>query len=464
MQVRLAQTAMRVRHPKSVRPARSAWRISDISVEIFILALGVLSSVVFHFVGDLFVTEIIMIVSLPFFLIFYARRLLVPRFMRVFALLGLWLCAQVISDAYNHTVLLDRMRGMALIGFFAIEIAFFAMFIAGNERRKTIFLTAYAIGSVVLSRFQPNIAEAVGDSTDKWKWGYAFGVTMLALVASAFLVKQRRRILAFLLLLGIAAIDLLTNFRSAFLELLVATVLAFPIIPERIGSLRLLPEKNILLRVALVAMLAVAGGWSADQLVYLVSQAGLAGEQAQQKNESQAQAGNLLLGGRPEFFVGLRAAMDNPIVGHGSWAKDMKYIEMQHDMMAEFGMQHDLSDAEADSQGLIPSHSHIIGAWVFSGFCGALFWAYIEWLALRAIVVAAVQRPPLALMYLWLLVGFTWNIFFSPFGSTSRIIEAFTVVVIVDLLQKSPVRNPKSVPWRRRGAIVAPRVVSSHAR
>ena len=30
----------------------------------------------------------------------------------------------------------------------------------------------------------------------------------------------------------------------------------------------------------------------------------------------------------PEFAVGLQAALDSPIIGHGSWAKDMKYLEM----------------------------------------------------------------------------------------------------------------------------------------
>jgi hypothetical protein len=459
-----SRSEMRIKFSPPTPPVRRGRRLLDVSMDLFLFALGILSSVVFHFVGDLFVSEIFMIVSLPFLLIFNARRLSRPRFLRIFVLLGLWLCAQTISDAYNHTVLVDRMRGTALIGFFTIEIAFFAMFIVGNERRKVIFLTAYAIGSVALTQLQPNVAEVAGDAADNWKWSYAFGVTMLALLVSGFLVRHRRHVLALLLLLGVSAVDLLTNFRSAFLMLLVTTALAFPIIPERIGSLRLLPRNNGLLRVAIVAMLGLASGAVANQLVHLVSQAGLIREKAQQKNEAEAQAGNLLLGGRPEFFVGLRAAMDSPIIGHGSWAKDMKYLEMQHDMMTEYGIQHDLSDSEADTQGLIPSHSHIVGAWVFSGFCGALFWAYIFVLAARAIVVVAVQRPPLTLMYLWLFIGFTWNIFFSPFGSTSRALEAFIIVVIADLLQKSPVRIPKSVPWRRRGAIVAPRVVSSHAR
>ena len=409
-----------------------------------------------HFVGDLFVAEIVIIVTFPLLLANSARRLRRPHLLRLFALLGLWLLAQVLSDAYNHTVEADRMRGMAGIIFFTVEIAFFAMSLAGNQRRKAIFLTAYALGSVGLTRFQPNVMAVTGrGAEDDWKWAYSYGVTMLALLVASFLAARGRQTLAILLLLGISAVDLLMNSRSAFLTLLVTATLVFPIIPDRIGRLRLLPRKNNLFRVAIVAVLALAAGWSAHQLLHLATRSGLVSEEAQLKNESQAQTGNLLLGGRPEVFIGLRAAMDSPILGHGSWAKDMKYTEMQNDLMAEYGIQGDLADIEANASGLIPSHSHIIGAWVFAGIIGAIFWGYVLSLVTRAIVFIALHRPPLAPLYAWLLVSYLWAIFFSPFGSTSRIIEAVTLTVIIDLLEEKPrVQALRSKTGWRRAAVV----------
>lgn len=446
----------------------SARPISHIFIEGFLFALGISSSVVVHFVGDFFVAEIVIIVTFPLLLAYSARRLQRPRLIRLFALLSLWLLAQVLSDTYNHTVVADRMRGMAGIIVFTIEITFFTMSLAGNERRKAIFLTAYAIGSVLLAQFQPNIAAVALEGADKWKWSYSFGITMLALLAGSFLAARRRQALALLLLLGISAVDLLMNFRSAFLTLLVTTVLVFPIIPDRIGRLRILPQKNNLFRVAMVAVLALAGGWSANQLLRLVTQSGLISEEARQKNESEAQAGNLLFGGRPEVFVGLRAAMDSPILGHGSWAKDMKYTEMQYDLMVEYGIQGDLTDTEADTRGLIPSHSHIIGAWVYAGILGAVFWGYVLWLVTRAIVIVAVYRPPLAPIYAWLLVSFFWNIFFSPFGSTSRIFEAFTLIAIVDLLEENrKVQTLQTLLGKmgwRHAAVVRPSIAGGHPR
>ena len=456
-----SQPIMKVAQSRYARPVRFGRRpISEMLSEGFLFALGITSNLVVHLVGDIFVAEILVIVTLPFLLALLARRLARPYLTRVFGLLGLWMLAQIVSNAYNHIVLEDQMRGMALIGFFAVEIAFFAMYVAGNERRKTIFLTAY----VALTRFQPNIASMdLQETAEKWKWEYSYGITILALLSVSFLIARRRQVPAFIVLMAVSIVDLLMNFRSAFLMLLVTIVLVFPIIPERIGRLRLLPRKNNLLRVAIVGVLALVGGWTANGLLHMVTRSGLIGEEAQQKNESEAQAGNLLLGGRPEVFIGLRAAMDSPILGHGSWARNIKYIEMQYDMMQEYGIQEDLRDAEASERGLIPSHSHIIGAWVYAGFLGALFWIYIFWLVIKGLLVASVQRPRLGPIYIYVLVGYTWNIFFSPFGSTSRIFEAFTIVVIVDLLdgtrqaqihQKTDRHEHwRRVPsWARRGS------------
>ena len=462
------QPAARILRSRFVLPVKSGRQISWIFIEGFLVALGILSSVVVHFVGDFFVAEIVVIVAFPILLANSAWRLHRPGLIRLFSLLGLWLLSQILSDAYHHTVVADRMRGMAGIIFFTIEIAFFAMSLAGNERRKAIFLTAYALGSIGLTQFQPNVMAVTGRSPeDDWKWAYSFGVTMLALLASSFLAERRRQGVSILLLLGISAVDLLMNSRSAFLTLLVTAVLVFPVIPDRIGRLRLLPRKNNLFRVATVALLALAAGWSAYQLLHLATQSGLVSEEAQLKNESEAQAGNLLLGGRPEFFIGLRAAMDSPILGHGSWARDMKYTEMQNDLMAEYGLQSDLTDIEANTSGLIPSHSHIISAWVFAGIVGAVFWGYVLWLVSRAIIVTALHRPPLAPIYIWLLVGYLWAIFFSPFGSTSRIIEAVTLVAIVDLLEQKPrpqaLQTLRSKTGWRRAAVVRPSVAGGRS-
>jgi hypothetical protein len=420
--------------------------------EGLICILGLLSSVPIHFVGDLFVTELILIACLPFFLLSRGRRLLKPEMIQLFVLLGMWLLSQVLTDAYRLVEMQNRLRGMANIVFFAAEIACFMMLLT-SDRRKTIFLASYAVGSIVMARFGPAAAWIEEEGGNQWKWGYAAGCIILACLISSPLIARKKYGSALLILVGINVVNVLANYRSALLELLVTTVLVIPIIPEKIGRLRLLPRRNSLLRVAIVAMFALAGGWSANQLVRFVSQSGLLSEEAQQKNEREAEAGNLILGGRPEFFIGLSAAMDSPFLGHGSWASDMRYAEMMADMGHKSGGA--AAEQEREARGVIPSHSHIIGAWVFAGILGALFWAYLFWLVLRAIAVVAVRQPPLTPVYTWLLISYCWAIPFSPFGSTSRIIEAVTIVIIVDLLEQktaSAARTSlRTTRWRRSG-------------
>ena len=426
----------------------------QIITEGMICILGLLSSVRIHFVGDLFVTELILITCLPFFLLVRGRHLLKPYTIRLLVLLGLWFLSQVLTDAYRAVEMQNRLRGMANIAFFVAEIACFTMLLT-SDRRKTIFLASYATGSIVMARLLPFVA-SLEERADRWKWGYSTGCILLTVLISCFFIARRQHIFALLLLFGTNAVNLLYNYRSAFLELLVTTVLVVPIIPERIGRLRLLPRRNNLLRVAIVATFAVAGGWSANQLVHFASQSGLLSEEAQQKNEMEANAGNLILGGRPEFFIGLQAAMDSPLLGHGSWASDMKYAELMADVRSRGG-QGGFVETEREAQGVIPSHSHIIGAWVFAGILGAVFWAYVFWLVLRSVAVVAVHRPPLAPIYMWLLITYCWAIPFSPFGSTSRIIEAVTIVIMVDLLEPKTVGVPGTRllqgRWKRFGLV-----------
>jgi hypothetical protein len=422
--------------------------------ESSICILGLLSGVLIHFVGDLFLTELVLIICLPVFLLVRGRRLQKRETIRLFLLLGVWFISQALTDAYRSVEMQNRLRGMANICFLAAEIACFAMLL-NSDRRKTIFLVSYAVGSIVMARIRPIPAALEERRGDQWKWGYSAGCIILALFICSFLIAHRKDGFALLVLLGTNAINLLYNYRSPFLQLLVTTVLVVRIVPERIGRLRLLPRQNNLWRIAIVATFALAAGWSANELVHFATQSGLLSEEAQQKNETEAEAGNLILGGRPEFFIGLRAAMDSPFLGHGSWASDMKYADMMADLRFKRGSSP--SELEREASGVIPSHSHIVGAWVFAGILGTLFWAYLFWLVLRAIAVVTVRRPPLAPVYVWLLISYCWAILFSPFGSSERIIEAVTIVIIVDLLEPKTVSATRpslvSARWKRSGWI-----------
>src|SRR5206468_4091362 len=115
-----------------------------------------------------------------------------------------------------------------------------------------------------------------------------------------------------------------------------------------------------------------------------------------------------LLGGRPEIQVSLEAVKDSPILGYGSWAQDRKFVEMLFDIEVEQGV-YEVSDLAEFENNFIPTHSHLMGAWVWAGILGASFWFYILWLTGRATVRVAVTRPPLAPVYAYLVVTTFWQ-------------------------------------------------------
>lgn len=383
-----------------------------------------------NFVGSLPLAEIIVLPLAPIFVIFRRRRPLSAPLKAIFLLMGLWLFGQVLTDLYRQTAAVDWMRGDAAIVFFAIDLAFLNVLLGGNERRKIIFIIGLAIGGLLRARFAPS-QFALGSP---WKFGYSAGTILLVILISCYFYQQRHYIVVELLFLGIIGLNLFENYRSPVLVLLIAAVLVLPIIPERIGQLRLLPRSGSVARVAVLAGLAIGGMWAASSLVHWVTSAGLIGEEAQAKNEEEAQGSGLLLGARPEILVSSRAVMESPLLGHGSWAIDYRYVEMLNDILVEEGKEGNLEELEEASGGLIPAHSHLMGAWVSAGVLGAVFWTLLLWWVIRAIIQVGILRPPLAPLYAEMLVNYFWAILFSPFGSTLRVEESLLIIVMLDLL------------------------------
>ena len=409
----------------------------------FILGFATLFSV--HFIGDLYLAEILLAISLPILLTMRGKRVFRPELKFVYLLMSTWLLGLVISDVYNHTPLTDRLRGVALIIFFGFNILGMSVLVGHNEKRKIFFLVGLMLGALLSVRIQASEAS----QQYPWKFGYAWGTMQLVMLISAYYYRQRRFVTSALLVIGICGVNVIENFRSPILQLLVTLALVYPFVPEHLGAIRILPQRQSM-RILVLAVLALGAAGLADELVKFVTVSGYIGEEAKAKNEAQAKAGNLLLGGRPEFAIGLQAALDRPIIGHGSWPRDLKYFEMLYDTMVENGAIGYDKNFDLEADGLIPSHSHIVSAWVWSGIAGLVFWLYTLWFVLQGITQVAIQRPPTAPLYMWFFLSFFWDIFFSPFAANRRIIEAVLIVIIADVIEKR--LNEERLPWKRAGA------------
>lgn len=410
-------------------PARP--ELVSVGADALAFIVGLTLSFSVRFVGELPVAEFLMLLMLPLLLMMRGARLNRFGIRCIYLLMSLWFANQVFADIYRETASVNWMRGDGGIIFFAIDLAFLAILLCGNERRKLVFIVGFAVGSLLAARY---VSSNLVDD-DPWKFGYSTGVNILAVLGGSYLLQLRRYLLCAALLAGIVAINLTQNFRSPVLILLIAAAFTVPLIPERIGQVRLLPRAGTRARIAVLCSLVIAASAAAVGLVHLATASGVMSEDAQAKNKSQSQVG-LLLGGRPESVVSSRAVLEHPFIGWGSWAKDYKYVEMLADFQAKNGLQTDLADLEEDQQGLIPTHSHLMGAWVWAGIFGAIFWVYVFRLACKALMRISVQPRALALFYAYLLATFMWDILFSPFQAARRTTGALLLVIIVDILRE----------------------------
>lgn len=430
--------------------------------DAYVVLIGIATSFSIHVIGDLPIGEILLVGALPVLISLGGRKALRSDLKPVYVLMLFWLLGQFFADAYNHIEFLDRLRGNALIIFFGLDLLGMSILVGRSDRRKLMFLIGFMIGALAQVKVQPSPAFV----DYPWKFGYALGAMLLTLLISSFFYARRRFPLSALLVLFICGVNLLLNYRSPVLQMLITLVVIYPIVPERLGAVRLLPPPGTFVRVLVLAVYVMGAGLAAQSLVHFVTRAGYLSEESAAKNEEESNAGNLLLGGRPEFVVGLRAALDAPIIGHGSWAQEFKYQEMLADMQVELGGSNEPEQALEYAGALIPSHSHIIGAWVFSGIAGPIFWLYVLWVIVRAIVRITVLRPPLAPIYTWMMISMLWDIGFSPFAFTRRLTEGFLLVVMSDLLSLEPAANPKSTGARLplRGRVASRRFISSTRR
>jgi O-antigen ligase len=147
------------------------------------------------------------------------------------------------------------------------------------------------------------------------------------------------------------------------------------------------------------------------------------------KTLSQQGKYGLLIGGRSDLIACIKAISDSPIFGHGSWAKDCFYS----DYLKDFLFYNEYSKIFTDKNCLIPGHSIILEAWIFSGFIGFVFWLYILFLIIGKIRYNFSQSNKFTTTLIFLNLLVFWHLFLSPYGGI-RIIEFPLYVTILIFL------------------------------
>jgi hypothetical protein len=385
--------------------------------------------------GHLLVPELLFFLCLPFLL--KKRHMFRDKLPRTFFLLAaVWFLGQVVTDIIRHSELGDLMRGWAGILFLCTNFLAIYALVDGRRRRLAVFIIGLGLGGVCKALFAPSALWADEPLTVSWKFGLGQSVSLLVLVLP-FLRPKRPlwRIFGIIAQFILAPVHLFLNARS-LCGILTAAGAANAFC--KIVRIRQLSLKAVIL----IAGLTAGTAWSVTAMYQTLAAAGYLGAAALSKYQKQTEGSlNMLVAGRSEVLGSIPAIIDSPIIGHGSWARDIRYVLIRLATLERSGYEIGFIDDR------IPTHSALLGAWVQAGMAGAVFWGWIVILALRAgfrMFLSPSSLPLAAYMICMLL----WDSLFSPLGMEQRIlIPAYVscaMLVLERRLQCKPIDKYRS--------------------
>ena len=395
-------------------------------LDVLVLLVPATQFIEIHAVGRLFMPDLLLAFFLPMLFVAHGKHLR-ARLPKIFFLLALlWLFGQMGTDIFRATGFRDYIRGWAKIAFTLVNFAALYLLLYGHPRR----LILYAVGMVVGGSLGYFINPSLYAVDMPWKFGYGVPATLSLILLAVVIIRHGRTgpYVASSVLVGAAALNIFMGFRSLSGICFLAACYLF--IQFQWGQ-RVANEGTRVRHMLLIGILLAILGVGFFQIYDYSARSGLFGQDANEKYEAQA-AGKygLLLGGRSEVLVSSRAILDSPFLGHGSWAKDDHYSFL----LTELRRQAGYVAGEEDEEGLIPTHSHLLGAWVEAGFIGAIFWVWVLSLPVRILLRSYRVMDHLAPLTVFFAFFLIWDILFSPYGAERRFVTPYYIVVMMTAL------------------------------
>ena len=428
-------SALAFQHGRRVAREHPADQAGRLLAGVLIFAAGVLVAVPIQVVATVYAVEFALLAVLPFTL---AGERKLDRWVRLLLLLGMaWLWSQIVTDLLRDSAFFDYSRGWARIGFALLNLVVLWLLLGEGHRRQLLFASGLAAGLALRFVLDPGrLAEG-----DPWKFGLAFPVTLAIIIAASTKVAEASWFVQPALLASASFVNMMLGFRSLAGVCFLAAVLLM-LRSRWAGGGRLTP-------VALVVVSAVAavGFFIGYQRA---AKDGLLGPAAAVKFETQSRGGDLgiVLAGRPETYASALAIRDSPLIGHGSWPSDPQYrLAMAAELRSRGYLVYEPADTDR-----IPTHSHLLGAWVEAGLLGAVFWGAVLVLCCSALLAVQRSRTDFAPLAAFFGFGLAWDVLFSPFGADRRIIVPFAIVVLVSALRDARYRDQRARESGRAGA------------
>jgi O-antigen ligase len=387
--------------------AVSALKFDRLSV--FVLFCGLTSPIIIQALGLLFLGEIVL--SLFGILILLNRffpspnrstvqMLSSPILQQSLIALSITFFGYFISDWHAHSSTADCLRGWARLVFLILDIVALCCVSIQNRWNLWWFSIGLGVGGVIRSII-------IGDifNPENWKGLFSPAISLLLLICTSPIPNQY--ILAGLIgLFGL--VNVLLDARILALQCLVVSAITW----VKIKNVTRIPIKKILISLGIAFLLLLT--------VYSHTE----GQYASRRDGSNV---TRLAG----YQVAVKAILESPVLGYGSWAKNKEYANEYIDLI-KLSYPAPLRLKLYQETAYIPAHSQIVQAWIEGGIFGI---AFFLWYGYRLIwgFMFLVNQPfynrffPL---FLFNVVTAFWHFLASPFASGHRITMAISIATL----------------------------------
>lgn len=379
---------------------------------IRIVLYSLLSSVQMSFVGTLILSEVYAgLFSLNFRRI-KQLQLNNPDVKRIQKALFIFLLIQMLSDVLNHNSMNNMLRGWAAIAVSLVVFTFMFRMFDDTPRIILAFMCAEIVRLILFgdSNFEQDTSSVMEDySLFKFKIAPITNYITYLITFYTYNKRKDKLTVAVLILYGLISVGL--DYRSNGLFFIFGGLI--------IHFRKVLMNMTLARKIGITIFVAIF-----FQILYMFYvNAVLSGEfGGKHAGDQLSEAGNpynpfsLIGQGRGEFFVAIEAIKDAPWLGHGSWAVDegnhyrsLMFKDLDKDRSRMLAMS---------SSGVIPSHSVLLGAWLYGGVIAFLCIFYIFWLTMKRAFSLIVNERAMETPYYPIIVLFTiqllWIFPFSP--------------------------------------------------
>lgn len=351
---------------------------------------------------------------------------------RLWILAIFWMIGTIVSNMYNNVAQLDFIKGVFFLVVLILIIPPIYKLLYEKPERIALFFLSYGLGQLLAPYTTTDADLAKGLETEVYVF---YGILAFISGISYVLYVKGYRKLSVLARYTIAIIGLFNEARNPFLTGTIAFLLIWIMSKQSEGEIASVMSryKRKVPRYFMIAMIAA---FAADSIYEPLAAKGTLGDAAQEKYYKQKRNGvSTLEGGRMETFMGIQLICDNPIMGYGSYAKDRN-----DNFHYKYANEHKLEYSAwiLPTDRYLPSHSHIVGAWMENGILGGVFWLYVLYVFWKVFSSGCIMcEPRLLCLLMFQSCTFAWDVCFSPFGDrTFTMFFIITLFIIYDRAKK----------------------------